>query len=134
MISAFSVNASMPSVSYRSAIISSGLEKIYVPVRPSNVIYTQFDHVAGVAARPNQAGVTVSKVQILNSLIDQLVSMKSNPVNAKKAVQEMPAKQIDVLINDYQAMLKTTMQMAQATGYGLSGATPSTGVLFAIDA
>lgn len=136
MISATAVNNSIQSVSYNS--ISSGMQngtdKVYVPVKPSNVVYTQFDYVSGVAAKPNQAGVTVSKVQILNSLIDQLVSMKAYPKIDSSKDFPLDDKRIDVLIDSFQTKLQTTIQTAQATGYGLAGATPEPGVLFTVDA
>lgn len=136
MISATAVNNSIQSVSYNS--ISSGMkngtDKVYVPVKPSNVVYTQFDYVSGVAAKPNQAGVTVSKVQILNSLIDQLVSMKAYPKIDSSKDFPLDDKRIDVLIDSFQTKLQTTIQTAQATGYGLAGATPEPGILFTVDA
>ncbi|MBQ0050686.1 MAG: hypothetical protein KBT11_01325, partial [Treponema sp.] len=64
-MSAVSLNVN--SYSY-NAIASGGSGKLYVPVKPSNVIYSHFEHVAGVAAKPNQQGVSISKIQILNSL------------------------------------------------------------------
>jgi len=132
MITAASVNNSLPTVSY-SSVASGNNDKLYVPVKPVNVVYTQFDHVAGVAAKPNQAGVTVSKVQILNSLIDQLVSMKAFPKVDSDDLM-LDDKKIDVLIDSFQNKLQTTIQTAQATGYGLAGATPDVGALFSLDA
>lgn len=136
MISATAVNNSIQSVSYNSIAsgMQNGTDKVYVPVKPSNVVYTQFSYVSGVAAKPNQAGVTVSKVQILNSLIDQLVSMKAYPKIDSSKDFPLDDKRIDVLIDSFQTKLQTTIQTAQATGYGLAGATPEPGVLFTVDA
>ena len=76
MINGISLNAN--SYNY-SGLVSSGHGKLYVPVAQSNVIYAHFDHVTGVAAKPNQSGVSISKIQILNSLLNQLISMKNQP-------------------------------------------------------
>ena len=126
MVNSLAVN----SYSYNSVV--SGGSKLYVPVKPAMVIYSQFDHVAGVAAKPNQQGIPVSKVQILNSIIDQLSSIKASPkLEVKNG--EMTDKQLDVLIEHFQTKLQTTIQTAQATGYGLAGAAPQAGALFSID-
>ncbi len=126
---------SVNTISYNSVI--SGSRKLYVPVQPFNVMYTQFDHVSGVAAKPDQQGISVSKAQILNSLINQLASMKAQKLEQAQssfsADAANDAKQIDALISDFQSKLQTTMQVAEVTGYGLAGASPDVGVLFAID-
>lgn len=126
MVNSMSVNA------YTYANVVSGTSKLYVPVKPAMVIYSQFDHVSGVAAKPNQQGIPVSKVRILNSLIDQLHSMKANPkVDVKQG--EFTDKQLDVLIDHFQSKLQTTIQVAQVTGYGLAGVAPQAGALFSLD-
>ena len=128
MASTVSLNA----YSYSNFVSGSG-NKLHVPVKPSSVIYAQFDHVSGFAARANQRSVPVSKIQILNTLINQLISMKSAP----KVVQDtagMSESQMDVLIKDYQGQIQTSVALAQNTGYGLAGVAPETGALFSIDA
>lgn len=116
-----------------SGIVSGGSSKLYVPVKPSNLIYSHFDHVSGVAAKPNQAGVSISKIQILNSLLSQLITMKGKPqLDAK--VEEMDDKQLDTLIKTTQTQIQTNIQVAQATGYGLAGAAPQAGIVFSLDA
>jgi hypothetical protein len=105
--------------------------KLYVPVSPAAVIYSQFDHISGVAAHSNQTGIPVSKIRILNTLIDQLMSMKSQP----KTQQELPAmtdEQMDMLIKDYQGQIQSAVSLAESTGYGLAGAEPQAGALFSI--
>lgn len=118
--------------SYNSIIFGS--KKVYVPVKPLNVIYTQFDHVSGVEAKKGQQGVSVSKARILNTLINHLVSQKE-----QKGLEQKPdvfgdSKKLDVLIAQYQDKLQATIQTAEAVGYGLAGASPDVGVLFSIDA
>lgn len=132
MVTAASVNTSMNTVPYTVTI--GGHDKVYVPVRPINVIYTQFDHVAGVPAKGNQSGVTVSKAQILNSLIDQLITMNALPKVDSSKEKPLDVTKIDKMIADFKQKLETTIQTAQSSGYGLSGAAPESGVLFSIDA
>ena len=123
---------SLNAYSYNNVVAGTG-SKLHVPVKPSSVIYAQFDHISGFAARANQKSVPVSKIQILNTLINQLVSMK----NAPKPVQDvgsMSESQMDVLIKDYQGQIQTSVALAQNTGYGLAGVAPEAGALFSIEA
>ena len=129
MVNGISLNAN--SYNYTS-VISGGQGKLYVPVSQSNVIYAHFDHVTGVAAQPNQPGVSISKIQILNSLLNQLISMKSQP-KLNVAPENMDDSQLDALIQSTQSKIQTNVQMAQATGYGLAGVAPEAGAVFSLD-
>lgn len=115
-----------------TGIIAGGSSKLYVPVKPQNLIYSHFDHVSGVAARPNQGGVSISKIQILNSLLNQLISMKGKP-KLDVETEQLDSKQLDALIKTTQGQIQTSVQIAQATGYGLAGAAPEAGAIFALD-
>ena len=55
--------------------ISSG-GRTFVPVKPSMYGYAQFQYVSGYPARNGQEGVSIDKIKILNTLIDQLVTMR----------------------------------------------------------
>ena len=43
--------------SYNGIASGGASGKLYVPVNPANVIYAQFDHISGVAAKKGQHGV-----------------------------------------------------------------------------
>lgn len=124
-----SVGASLNSfASY--ANLNSGT--VYVPVNSNQVIYSQFDHVSGIPASDNQNGTSVSKLQILNHLIDQLVSMKkiSAPTEAEQAeLLNLSSTQLDTKIADYQDLLHTALGQAQANPYALTGLAPQTGLM-----
>ena len=130
MVNGISLNAS--SFNYSGIVSSSGHGKLYVPVAQQNVIYAHFDHVTGVAAKPNQQGVSISKIQILNSLLNQLISMKNQP-KVNVAPENMDDSQLDALIQSTQSKIQTNIQVAQATGYGLAGAAPEAGAVFSLD-
>ena len=115
-----------------SGVITGGSSKLYVPVKPQNLIYSHFEHVAGVAAKPNQGGVSISKIQILNSLLNQLITMKGKPKLDIKT-EQVDDKQLDVLIQNTQTQIQTNVQVAQATGYGLAGVQPQAGAIFSLD-
>jgi hypothetical protein len=102
--------------------------KLYVPVSPMAVVYAQFDHISGIAARQGETGVSISKIQILNTLIDHLTAIKNEP---KTSVTSISDKQVDALIENYQ---KQIQQAVHGTPYILSGAQPQSGALFSINA
>lgn len=123
------------SVSISSAysnIASSNLSKIYVPVNKSAVLYSHFDHVSGFVAKNGQNGVSISKIQILNTLIDHLSAIKSGKVPA--AVKNSTPEQIDSMITNYQTQIRQAVQSASYVANGVAGAKPEPGVLFSINA
>ena len=126
--------SSLNAYSYQN-VFPAGAEsgKLFVPVQPSMVVHAQFDHVSGVPATSGQGGVSVSKIQILNTLIDQLVSLKQEPASAKLA---QPANDSDAseLIRAYQDKLQTTLKQAASNRFLLPGAAPQSGQLFSIQA
>ena len=111
-----------------SGAIGAAAGKLYVPVSRSALLYSHFDHVSGVAAGNGQQGVSISKIRILNSLIDRLSAIKNQP---KESIQDMSDDQAQVLIEQYQKQLQQTV--AQQS-FALAGAQPMPGALFAIDA
>jgi hypothetical protein len=111
---------------YSYGTFASG--KLYVPVNPMSVVYAQFDHVSGIAAGHGENGVSISKIQILNTLIEHLTAIKNQP---KTGTQNLSDKQVDVLIQNYQ---KQIQQAVHSTPYILSGAQPQSGALFSINA
>ncbi len=112
---------------------SSG--KLYVPVSPALVGYTQFEHVKGVAASSGSGGVNISKIKILNTLIDRLVEMKQQPIVTNDS-QELSDSQVDALIDDYQSKIQNIQSVAKLNPYALGGGAPvaQPGSLFSIAA
>ena len=130
MVNGISLNAN--NFNYSGVVSNGGHGKLYVPVSEKNVIYAHFDHVTGVAAKPNQKGVSISKIQILNSLLNQLISMKKEPkINVKP--ENMDDSQIDALIQSTQSKIQAHVQVAEATGYGLAGVAPESGAVFSLE-
>ncbi len=111
-----------------SGAIGGAAGKLYVPVSRSALLYSHFDHVSGVAAGNGQQGVSISKIRILNSLIDRLSAIKNQP---KESITDISDDQAQVLIEQYQKQLQQTV--AQQS-FMLAGAQPMAGALFAIDA
>ena len=115
-------------ISYGGMAGSSAAGKLYVPVSRSALLYSHFDHVSGVAAGSGQQGVSISKIRILNSLIDRMSAIKNQP---KESVTDISDDQAQALIEQYQKQLQQTV--AQQS-FLLAGAQPLPGALFAIDA
>lgn len=106
--------------------------KIYVPVNKNAVLYSHFEHVSGFVANKGQNGVSVSKIQILNAMIDHLSSIKSGKQPA--AVKNASPEQIDSLIENYQAQIKQAIKAAETSPYALAGSRPEAGILFNVSA
>lgn len=120
--------------SYNGFASGSASGKLYVPVNPSSVIYAQFDHISGVAAKSGQRGVSISKIQILNTLIENLSKIKSSAKSNSIVKQtNLSDEQVDVLIENYQKQIKQAVTQAQNTPAILGGVKPQTGALFSIE-
>jgi len=124
-IGAISSN-SIPSIGY--AITASMGGRTSLPVSPSMLIYSHFKHVSGIPAPEGTKGVNISKLKILDTLIEQLSKMKSQPA-AQINMNESDEKRINALIDQYQKQIKA----AQAAPI-YTPAAPVTGALFNIAA
>ena len=92
---------SLRSLSYNmvSAVSSGG--RNYLPVNPNQYVYSQFKYISGFPAKNGQQGVSIDRLVILNTLIDQLVTMKQKSVEtADVDTGTMSDDQIDALIQE----------------------------------
>jgi hypothetical protein len=94
---------------YSLAWNSMATTRIALPVAPSSYIYSHFKHVSGVPAAEGQQGVPITKLKILDALIDQLSQMKKEP---QRPISE---DHIDALIEQY----KKEVELAQAANKAL---------------
>ena len=111
-------------------LFSSTTGRLYVPVKASVAVFTQFDYVRGTPAGKGEKGVSVDRIRILNALIDQLVSMRKKTAS-KEDLAELPDSQKDVLINTYQKEVKSSLDVASMP-YGFTGVMPEPGAGFDI--
>ena len=115
--------------SYSSAAVNTG--KVRVPVQPSLVVYSQLEHISGVAAKPNQRGININKIQILNTLIDRLTAAKQNPTpNTVDAAAD--EKQIDALIKNFSDQVQLAVTAAESTIFTVPTIPAQTGAVFSI--
>lgn len=125
----FSNGVSLNASSYKN-LFTSGSGTLYVPVSPNAVVYSQFSHVRGMASSSSEGGVSVNKIKILNTLIDQLVSMKTKKTLSKNQIAELTDNQKDVLIKQYQKQIQATIaQSAKGGTYGFAGLMPEAGAV-----
>lgn len=115
-------------ISYGGMSGSGAAGKLYVPVSRTALLYSHFDHVSGVAAGNGQQGISISKIRILNSLIDRMSAIKNQP---KESITDISDDQAQALIEQYQNQIQQTV--AQQS-FLLAGAQPMAGELFQIDA
>ena len=120
--------------SYNGIASGGASGKLYVPVNPANVIYAQFDHISGVAAKKGQHGVSITKIQILNTLIENLAKIKTQSSSSEYQQMHLSDEQVDVLIKNYQQHIKQAVTQAQSVQYTAAGINSLSGALFAIDA
>ena len=96
------------------AITASNTGRMSLPVAPSNYIYSQFRHVSGFPAPEGTNGVAISKLKILDVMIEQLSQMKQRPeLNTKNLSDD----QIDALINRYESQIKAAQVAHTAMPY-----------------
>ena len=112
---------SVPSLNY--ALAQGG--KTSLPVDPSALIYSHFEHVSGIPAQNGLQGVSISKLNLLDVLIGRL---NQAPV-PKKAVN--PFEGIDAAIESYRNLLKQANTAKAAMPYVPSPNT-NPGALFSL--
>ncbi|HOX11822.1 MAG TPA: hypothetical protein P5313_01160 [Spirochaetia bacterium] len=74
--------------------------RVSIPVPSSQVIYAHFEHVSGVAAGEGRAS-SVDRLKILNTLIDRLSSLKSDPLTARESSGLISSDRVDALLEQY---------------------------------
>ena len=116
-----------------NTVFSSSSGSLHVPVKNSVAVYTQFEHVKGTPAEKGERGVSVSRIRLLNTLIDQLVSMKKSVSDAEK-VDLSDDFSMDSMIYTYQRQVKNSFTSSGPASYGLTGLMPEPGLDFDISA
>ena len=107
----------------------TGSSKISVPVSPSSYIYSQFEHISGVPAPDGTKGVSISKLKILDVLIDQLSQLKRKGDPAPENKEILSDERLDALIETYEKQLQTAYAAHAAMPYKPQPTAP-TGAIF----
>jgi hypothetical protein len=111
-----------PSVGYAISAASDG--KMSLPVAPSAYIYSHFRHVYGVPAPEGTQGVNLTKLKILDTMIERLDSIKKQP-----SAVAIDGEISDARMNALVEKLQKEIQAATAPPYPAS--VPA-GILFNI--
>jgi len=114
-----------PSMGYAITAASHG--RASLPVAPGMVIYSHFKHVSGTPAPEGTQGVNISKLKILDTLIEQLSKIKKQEEFDLGSLEESNEEQINALIEQYQKQIRDAQNSNVYTP-----AAPATGALFNI--
>jgi len=121
-----------PSIGY--AINAAAGGRTSLPVAPGMLIYSHFKHVSGTPAPEGTSGVNITKLKILDTLIEQLSRIKNQA--SQQGVQPefggpegSDEARINALIEQYQKQIR-----AAYTSGIYAPAAPATGALFNIAA
>ncbi len=106
--------------------------RMSVPVRPSQTVFAQFSHISGTPAGSGQNTVPISKVRLLNSLIDNLQKMKKDNSYNKLATEPSPSR-ADALIKQYANELHQAVK-ATPQPFGTMGGVSGAGMVFTVSA
>jgi hypothetical protein len=78
-----------------------------LPVAPSAYIYSHFRHVSGVPAPEGVRGATISRLKILDTLIEQLARLKERPGPLRKEEGGTSEERINALIEQYENQIRS---------------------------
>lgn len=119
-------NSPLRSISFAAMPRISAGGRTYVPVPRNQVLYSHFKYVSGFAESTGEKGISVDKLRILNTIIDQLVKMKTNESQKAEISKSAQAKinseinenQIDSLLAYYHNEIKNATIQSELIGYG----------------
>jgi hypothetical protein len=98
-----------------------------LPVAPAMYIYSHFRHVSGVPAPEGTRGVTISKLKILDVLIEQLSRIKKQEAAGPPGAETASDERIDALIEQYEQQIRSAQAASQAAVFSPA---PQTGAVF----
>ncbi|MGP1454207.1 MAG: hypothetical protein ACTTJ7_00365 [Treponema sp.] len=89
----------------------------YLPVEASQLVYANFRYVSGVPRNEGQAGVSIGKLTILNTLIDQLVRMQESEKGKLTGVSSSNENTLDTLIEYVSKKINTVFETSKGQAY-----------------
>jgi len=104
--------------------------RMSVPVKPSQTVFAQYRNISGVAASSGQNTVPLSRVQLLNSLINNLQKMKQG---IKNESANLSPQRADALIKIYASELHQAMKSTPAA-FGTAVGSSGSGMVFSLSA
>ena len=116
-----------PCYGYAINVAANGRKSF--PVSPGLVIYSQLRHISGTPAPEGTQGVNISRLRILDTMIEHLSKMKGQPAADFGNFEGNDEQRINALIEQYHTQIKA----AQNVSIYIPAA-PATGALFNIAA
>ncbi|MDR2747920.1 MAG: hypothetical protein LBB77_10810 [Treponema sp.] len=107
----------MPSIGYAMSAGRSMGGRMSLPVAPAMYIYSHFRHVSGTPAPEGTQGVAISKLKILDVLIEQLSRIKKQGNEAPLSAEAVSAERIDALIEQYEQQIRSAQAASQALSF-----------------
>ena len=107
----------LSSLSYAAMTSISVGGRAYLPVDTKQVVYSHFQYVSGVPRTKDQNGVSIGKLKILNTLIDQLVKMRENEQENKLLTANSDEKTLDTMIEYVNNKIHTEITLSKNIGY-----------------
>ena len=111
-------NNSFPNIGHAISVSHNG--RLSLPVSPSAYIYSHFRHVSGTPAPEGVQGVNISRLKILDHLIEQLVRAKQQQASASIG-ESLPIgdadRRVEALIEQYQKQIQAIQAASAATQY-----------------
>jgi hypothetical protein len=102
-----------------------------LPVAPSSYIYSHFKHVSGFPAPEGTRGVTINKLKILDTLIEQLGRIKKQDSLTPGA--PVSDERLDALIEQYKTQIRQAKAASAAIPY-IPAPAAQTGAVFSLTA
>jgi hypothetical protein len=90
-------------------------------------IYSHFRHVSGTPAPEGTRGVAISKLKILDVLIEQLSRVKKQGAEAPLSAGAVSDERIDALIEQYEQQIRSAQAASLALAFSPA---PQTGAVF----
>jgi hypothetical protein len=118
-------NTAIPSIGYAISVSQEG--KMSLPVAPSSYIYSHFKHVSGTPAPEGTRGVSISRLKILDVLIEQLSQIKKRPDPGLDT--DASDERIDALIDQYRGQIRQAQAAAIAMPYSPMPSNPAGAVV-----
>ena len=122
------------SASFGMVASASAGGRAYFPVTPSDYLYSQFKYVGGTLS--DDGGIPLTKLKILNTIIDQLVTMRRAAGMDTEEIEFLGEDASDEAIAQkiafYQQEVQAMAESIQGPFYGFL--MPEAGMLFSIQA
>lgn len=100
-----------------SALTASQGRRISLPVSPAMYIYSQFKHVSGVPAPEGVQGVSIAKLHILDTILNELSRINETPKPSFDVKGDTPEKHLNSLVEHFQAQVRNAHTANAASPY-----------------